>query len=109
MDNEKSDAALKILIEFGLDEGKANQALQKIGEVKAAGSDMAAKPEGWEAFEKYKGVLKETAGESVSTREATHLMHLTMRNMGVDIPGFSMLMRGLFNPATAGLVVCNIW
>lgn len=82
--------------------GKGKEALH--GMDQGLGGLNQSLPEGSALFKKYKDVLSETTGATVSHREAANLLHLTLRNMGVELPGVGMLLRGLFNPATLGLV-----
>jgi hypothetical protein len=101
-----SDNTLDILIKLGfIGADQADSARAAIGGVKKETGDLSQSlPEGSALFEKYKNVIGQTGGASLTTRQATSALHAALRGMGADIPGIGALMHGIFNPITIGLV-----
>lgn len=107
--DERDQSIVRILIQMGLDKSGAEQAVEEINRVKEAQSGLGANvPEAWKSWERYKHVLSETGEESLSAHEKFHVLHLALHGLGAEIPHLSMLLRGLFNPLTAGIVVGTV-
>ena len=100
---DNNDAVLKILIEMGLNDSAAQQAVQRIEQVKASSQNISGGvPEAWQAWEKYKNVLNSAEGQTLGMREKVEVLHLGMRNLGASFPELGGMIRLLFNPMTAG-------
>lgn len=100
-----SDMVLSILIEFGLKEDAAKQAVARLEEIKDKSEDMNTHvPEGAEAWKKYKNILNQTSEEAGHLHANHRLLHFAMKEMGAELPGLGILLRGLFNPVTIGVI-----
>jgi len=98
------DKVLSLLIQWGvLNQEVVEQARSEVRGLTEDTDELGqSMPENWQLFEKYKKVLGDTGKEALTAERATHLLHLTLKSMGADIPGLGILLRGLFNPITLG-------
>lgn len=105
------DREYTIKIATRADVSGANEAKSALDGVKKSAADINTHlPEGSELWAKYKDALSESGRESGKLEEHHKVLKFAMQQLGLEIPGLELLLKGMFNPATVAVVgIAGAW